>query len=196
MVYSMDWMKKGEKFLPDYSREDLMNLYQKEKNAKAKLRLLSAILRKEGKSLDYISQSIQIPKTTVHDWLSRLEGNGLNGLVDIKQPGRPSWLSDEQKEELKKVLSRGPEEQDIPFKMWTTSLVQYLIYKMFNVEYKPRNVRKLVKKLGFTLKVPRSRNKKASTKAQEEFKKKLKMKYDITLNWDSRSSFWMKLISK
>jgi len=192
----MDWMKKGEKFLPDYSREDLMNLYQKEKNAKAKLRLLSAILRKEGKSLDYISQSIQIPKTTVHDWLSRLEGNGLNGLVDIKQPGRPSWLSDEQKEELKKVLSRGPEEQDIPFKMWTTSLVQYLIYKMFNVEYKPRNVRKLVKKLGFTLKVPRSRNKKASTKAQEEFKKKLKMKYDITLNWDSRSSFWMKLISK
>ena len=196
MVYSMDWMKKGEKFLPDYSREDLMNLYQKEKNAKAKLRLLSAILRKEGKSLDYISQSIQIPKTTVHDWLSRLEGNGLNGLVDIKQPGRPSWLSDEQKEELKKVLSRGPEEQDIPFKMWTTSLVQYLIYKMFNVEYKPRNVRKLVKKLGFTLKVPRSRDKKASTKAQEEFKKKLKMKYDITLNWDSRSSFWMKLISK
>jgi len=192
----MDCMKKGEKFLPDYSREDLMNLYQKEKNAKAKLRLLSAILRKEGKSLDYISQSIQIPKTTVHDWLSRLEGNGLNGLVDIKQPGRPSWLSDEQKEELKKVLSRGPEEQDIPFKMWTTSLVQYLIYKMFNVEYKPRNVRKLVKKLGFTLKVPRSRNKKASTKAQEEFKKKLKMKYDITLNWDSRSSFWMKLISK
>ena len=192
----MDWMKKGENFLPDYSREDLMNLYQKEKNAKAKLRLLSAILRKEGKSLDYISQSIQIPKTTVHDWLSRLEGNGLNGLVDIKQPGRPSWLSDEQKEELKKVLSRGPEEQDIPFKMWTTSLVQYLIYKMFNVEYKPRNVRKLVKKLGFTLKVPRSRNKKASTKAQEEFKKKLKMKYDITLNWDSRSSFWMKHISK
>jgi len=189
-------MKKGENFLPDYSREDLMNLYQKEKNAKAKLRLLSAILRKEGKSLDYISQSIQIPKTTVHDWLSRLEGNGLNGLVDIKQPGRPSWLSDEQKEELKKVLSRGPEEQDIPFKMWTTSLVQYLIYKMFNVEYKPRNVRKLVKKLGFTLKVPRSRNKKASTKAQEEFKKKLKMKYDITLNWDSRSSFWMKHISK
>lgn len=196
MVHSIDWMKKGENFLPDYSREDLMNLYQKEKNAKAKLRLLSAILRKEGKSLDYISQSIQIPKTTVHDWLSRLEGNGLNGLVDIKQPGRPSWLSDEQKEELKKVLSRGPEEQDIPFKMWTTSLVQYLIYKMFNVEYKPRNVRKLVKKLGFTLKVPRSRNKKASTKAQEEFKKKLKMKYDITLNWDSRSSFWMKHISK
>ncbi len=192
----MDWMKKGEKFLPDYSREDLMKLYQKEKNAKAKLRLLSAILRKEGKSLDYISQSIQIPKTTVHDWLSRLEGNGLNGLVDIKQPGRPSWLSDEQKEELKKVLSRGPEEQDIPFKMWTTSLVQYLIYKMFNVKYKPRNVRKLVKKLGFTLKVPRSRNKKASTKAQKEFKKKLKMKYDITLNWDSRSSFWMKHISK
>lgn len=192
----MNWIKKGEKFLPDCSREELMKLYQKEKNAKAKLRLLSAILRKEGKSLDYISQSIQIPKTTVHDWLSRLESNGLNGLVDVKQPGRPSWLSDEQKEELKKVLSRSPEGQGIPFKLWTTSLVQYIIYKLFNVKYKPRNVRKLVKKLGFALKVPRSRNKKASTKAQKEFKKKLKMKYDITLNLDSRSSFWTKHISK
>ena len=186
----MNWIKKGEKYLPKYSKEELKKLYQKEKNAKAKLRLLAAILRKEGMSLDFISEYIQIPKTTVHDWLSRLESKGLDGLVDIKQPGRPSWLSEEEKEELKKVLSRSPEEQGIPFKIWTTSLVQYVINKLFGVTYKPRNVRKLMKKLGFVLKVPRHRNKKANTKAQEEFKKKLKMKYNIILNLDSKSMFW------
>jgi len=192
----MSWIKKGEKFLPELSKTELTKLYQKEKNAKAKLRLLAAILRKEGKSLDFISGSVQIPKTTVHDWLKRLESEGLDGLIDNSRPGRPSWLSQKQKEELEKVLSGSPEEQGIPFKIWTTSLVQYIIHELFNVTYKPRNVQKLVKKLGFVLKVPRSRNKKASTKAQEEFKKKLKLKYGITLNLDLRSSFWMKRTSE
>lgn len=185
----MSWIKKGEEFLQKFSKEQLTKLYQKEKNAKAKLRLLAAILRKEGKSLDFISEFIQIPKTTVHDWLSRLESKGLDGLVDIKQPGRPSWLSEEEKEMLKDVLSRSPEEQGIPFKIWTTSLVQYIINKLFGVTYKPKNVRKIVKKLGFALKVPRQRNKKANTKAQKEFKKKLKMKYNIIVNMDSKSMF-------
>ncbi len=192
----MGWMKKGEKFLPEFSKAELAKLYQKEKNAKAKLRLLAAIFRKEGKSLDAISESVQTPKTTVHDWLKRLEGEGLDGLTDNSRPGRPSWLSQEQKDELENVLSGSPEEQGIPFKIWTTSLVQYIIHELFNVAYKPRNVQKLVKKLGFTLKVPRSRNKKASTKAQKEFKKKLKQKYDITLNSDLRSSFWTKHTSE
>lgn len=79
----MNWIKKGEKFLPELSKAELTKLYQKEKNAKAKLRLLAAILRKEGMSLDFISEYIQISKTTVHDWLSRLESKGLDGLVDI-----------------------------------------------------------------------------------------------------------------
>lgn len=68
--------------------------------------------------------------------------------------------------------------------------MQYVINKLFGVTYKQRNVRKLMKKLGFVLKVPRQRNKKANTKAQEEFKKKLKMKYNIILNLDSKSMFW------
>lgn len=195
LVHSMNWMEKGKKYLPKYSIKKLKELYQNEKNAKAKLRLLAAILRKEGKSLDAISESIHTPKTTVHDWLSRLENMGMDGLFDDKRSGRPSRLSPEQKEELKKVLSESPEKQDIPFKVWTTPLVQYVIYKLFNVEYKTRNVIKIMKKLGFSIKVARSKNKKANTKAQEEFKKKLKKKYNIILNTDSRSSYWMKLTS-
>jgi len=45
----MDWMKKGEEFIPKYNIGELKKIYQKEKNAKAKLRLLAAILRKEGR---------------------------------------------------------------------------------------------------------------------------------------------------
>ena len=42
---------KGKYFLPTNSVNQLQNLYDEEKNAKAKLRLLSAVHRKKGKVL-------------------------------------------------------------------------------------------------------------------------------------------------
>jgi len=38
---------RGDAFLPEYTREDLLWLYDKEKDPKAKVRLLAAIHRKK-----------------------------------------------------------------------------------------------------------------------------------------------------
>jgi len=188
----MTRLEKGDKFLPEISEKELKGLYKKEKKTKPKLRLLATILRKEGKTLDDIAYSIQKPKTTIHDWLQRLKTGDLEKLYDIKQTGRPSKLSKEEKKELERILSESPEKQDIPFAIWTTSLVQYAIHKLFNVLYGIRNVEYLVKELGFSLQKPRQEHRKANKKAQEEFKKNLKQQYNITLNLDSRSSVLMK----
>ena len=158
--------------------------------------MLATILRKEGKSLSEISSSIQKPIMTISDWLKRIEKEGLHRIYSIKQTGKPSRLSTDQLNRLKDVLQISPEKQGIPFKIWTTSLVQYMIKKLFDVLYKIRNIRKIVKKLGFSLKVPRQENIKKNKKAVEEFKKNLKEKYDITLNLDSRSSVLMKSTSR
>lgn len=190
----MSFTKKGSDFLPDVSKEELKRLYKKEKDSKAKLRLLAAILRKKGKSLNEISMSVQKPIMTISDWLKRIENEGLDRIYNIKQTGKPSRLSKDQLNYLYKVLEKSPEEKEIPFKIWTTSLVQYVIKKLFGVLYKIRNVLKIVKKLGFSLKVPRQENIKKSSKSVEEFKKNLKVKYNITLNLDSRSSVLMKSI--
>ncbi|MEK6926820.1 MAG: winged helix-turn-helix domain-containing protein [Nanoarchaeota archaeon] len=186
--------KKGEEFLPNVSKFDLKKLYKKEKDSKAKLRLLATILRKEGKSLSEISSSIQKPIMTISDWLKNIETSGLNRIYNIKQTGKPSKLSEEQLKKLENILEESPEKQGIPFKMWTTQLVQYIIKKVFDVLYKMRNIRKIVKKLNFGLKVPRPENIKKNKKAVEEFKKKLRLKYNITLNLDSRSSVLTKPI--
>lgn len=182
----MIWLQKGEKFLADMSKEELSALYKKENNVKGKLRLLAVIQRKEGKTLDDIAYSLKKPKTTIHDWLQRIESKSLKNLYDVKQSGRPSKLSKEEKSKLAEVLSEKPEKQGIPFVIWTTSLVQYVIHKLFNVLYKLRNVEYLVKELGFSLQKPRPENKKANKKLQEKFKVELKKKFNITLNLDSR----------
>lgn len=188
----MNFIKKGTDFLSDVSKEEFKKLYKKEKDSKAKLRLLAIILRKEGKSLSEISTSIQKPIMTISDWLRRIENEGLHRIYSIKQTGKPSRLTKYQLDYLYDLLEKSPEKQGIPFKIWTTQLVQYIIKKTFDVLYKIRNVRKIVKKLGFSLKVPRQENIKKSSKAVEDFKKNLKVKYNITLNLDSRSSVLMK----
>lgn len=188
----MSWLKKGNRFLVGLSKEKLKKLYRKEKNAKAKLRLLAAIQRKEGKTLDDIAYSLQKSKTTIHDWLKRIEDEDLNNLYDIHQRGNRSKLTPQQRKELEKILDENPQKQGVPFKLWTTTLVQYIIYKLYHISYTQSAIWKLVKRLNFSLKVPRPENIKANKKAKELFKKELKKKFNITLNLDSRSFVLMK----
>lgn len=184
----MTWIKKGREFLPTISKKELKKFYKDERNAKAKLRLLAALRRKEGETLDSIAFSLEKPKTTIHDWLKRFEYDTLERLYDQKQSGKPALLTENQLKELEKALDSSPQKQNLPFVMWTTKLVQYFIVAKFKVMYKVRQIRNIIKKLNFTFKVPRQQNKNANKKAQEEFKKNLKKKYNITLNLDSRSS--------
>jgi|TARA_B100001971_G_scaffold174592_1_gene167970 transposase len=191
----MTWLKKGDDFLPNILMEELRRLYKEEKNAKAKLRLLAAIQRREGKTLDEISYSLQRPKMTISDWLHRFVERGIQGVYDKKQSGKPPKLTKVQLKKLNRILDELPLKQGIPFVIWTTKLVQYIIIKLFDVKYELRNIRDIILKLKFRLKVPRQENRKANKKVQERFKKKLKQKYNIILNLDSRSSVLMKLTS-
>ena len=167
----MGWIQKGNKFLLDISKEELKKLYKNEKNAKAKLRLLASMKRKEGMSMDEIANSLQKPKTTIHDWLKRFESGNLGRLHDIKQPGKPAKLTKIQSKQLEKILESSPQEQNFPFVLWTTKLVQYLILTKFKVMYKVRQIRNITGGLDFVFKVPRQQNMKANKKAQERFKK-------------------------
>ncbi len=191
----MVWIKKSSQFLPDISNEKIKQLYVQDKNAKAKLRLLACIQRKNGKTLEDISYSLQKPKTTIHDWLQRIECKSISGCYDIKQKGNRAKLTQKQKDELTKMLEESPQNQGIPFKLWTTKLVQYVIYNSHGISYTPSAIWKLVTQLNFSLKVPRPEHLKTNKKIQEEFKKKLKQKFNITLNLDSRSSVLMKRTS-
>ena len=94
--------------------------------------------RKEGKSLTEIVSETNQPKTNVSRWLRRIEKECFEGIYDIKQSGRPAKLTKNQKAKLKKILSESPTKQDIPFTMWTSSLVQFIVHKLFNVLYKLR----------------------------------------------------------
>src|SRR3989338_4942673 len=119
------FVKKGVDFLPNVSLKSLENLYHIEKNAKSKLRLQCAILRKEGKTIVNISDATRKPNTTISDILNRFEKKGIIAKDAIKQKGKPRKLSAKDLEKLDKSLSKKPIKSGLPFVVWTTKLVKY-----------------------------------------------------------------------
>lgn|SRR3989338_2201226 len=186
------FVKKGSVFLVGVSLKVLEYRYDKEAHPKAKIRLQCAVLRKKGKSLPFISEVTSKPVQTVSDILRRFEKRGINGCYAIRQVGQPKKLSISQRTKLKKMVSKSPEKSGLPFKIWTTKLVRYIIHKVFHVDYVVMQVHRLLKSMGLSLQNARPEHLKANKKLQAEFKKNFDDELRSLGNADMRSYFWTK----
>lgn len=163
-------LKRGQEFLPYVSVQRLQKMYAREQNAKAKLRLLAAIRRKKGESLDDIAAALEKPRRTIHGWLTRFEQRRLKAVHDKKQPGRTPKLATPQLRKLRRDLIRGP--AHVPGRLWTTKLVGEHIDKKYGVRYTYKNVYRLLGALGFSVQKPRQQHYKTDKNGQAHFKKK------------------------
>jgi len=176
-------LPKSKEFLPEVSSLRLQKLYDTEKNAKAKIRLLSAIHRKKGKSIDAISYLLSKNRRTVHSWLVRFNQRGIDGKNSKKAPGRIPALTIKQRAELVKILERGPPHN--PSGLWTSKEIRALITKKFKRTYVKQHVWRLLVSLGFSMQRPRKRHYQRATDEEiSQFKKKLGEKHDITARKD------------
>lgn len=171
-------LPKGKDFLEEISTQQLQKLYDEEKNSKAKLRLLCAIHRKKGKSIDEIAQLLSKGRRTVHSWLVRFNVRGISGKDSKKAPGKVPALTVAQRKKLITMLERGPSHN--PDGLWTTKEVRELIAKKFKCTYVKQHVWRLLVSLGFSMQRPRKRHyMHASDKEIALFKKKLAEKQNI-----------------
>ena len=169
MVWSLP---KLDSFLPDVNLKQLQKLYSAEQKTKPKLRLLCAIRRKEGESIDCIASGLRMPRRTVHETLCRFVERGIAGKDSIRQTGRPAHLTLKQRKDFAKRLIRGPPNNASG--LWTTKEVRQLIKDRYDVEYNKCYVWELLRAGGFSLQKPRNRNyRAASQEEQDRFKKKL-----------------------
>lgn len=189
------FVKKGDMFLSGVSLKQLEEQYTIETNAKAKIRLQCALLRKKGKSQPFISEVTGKPVTTVSDILRRFEKRGMAGRYAIKQNGQPPKLRPLQRLQLRKALSHSPTEQRLPFVTWTTKLIQYFIERRFGITYVLRQVSNLAASLGFSTQKPRPEHLKANKALQARFKKNFDERLRDLCEQDMRSSFWTRVSS-
>ena len=186
------YVKKGNGFLENFSLAHIGKKYDDEKNAKAKIRLQCALLRKKGKSQPYISEATDLSVTTISDILRRFEKRGIDGCYAIKQKGQPKKLSSIQRVKLKRIILNSPLKFGLPFVIWTTKLVQYIIQKEFKVDYVAMQVHRLLKSMSISLQKARTEHIKTNKKLQANFKKNFDAELKSLEKVDLRSYFWTK----
>ena len=93
-------LPKGNEFLPKTTLKELENLYAAEKKTKPKIRLLCAIHRKNGESIDNIAEMTSQKRATIHAHLRRFQEKGINAKDAIKQTGRPSFLTQKDRKSV------------------------------------------------------------------------------------------------
>ncbi len=189
------YVVKGNGFLSSVSGDMLEKKYIQEKNAKAKIRLQCAILRRKGKSQPYISEVTGLPITTISGILRRFEKKGISGCYAIKQKGQPKKLSLKERIKLKRILSKSPQEQGLPFVVWTIKLVQYFIKHKFKIEYVTMQIHRITKEFNLSLQKPRPEHIKANKKLQAQFKKNFDEELRDLYEQDMRSPILMKAYS-
>ena len=189
------YVAKGNSFLPDFSLKNLDDKYSHEVNAKAKIRLQCAVLRKKGNNMSFIAEVTGKRESTVSDILRRFEQRGITGCYAIKQKGQPQKLTIKERMKLKKVLNKSPYECGLPFVIWTTKLVAYFVKHSYKKELVNRQVQRIIKSFNMSIQKQRPEHIKANKKLQTKFKKNFDKELNDLYKQDMRSPFWTKASS-
>jgi len=157
---------------PDH--DNLVELYKKERKTKLKERYQALYLMIELQNCTKVAELIKKSRNTVQAWVKLFNEGGLEAITPGSPPGRPSRLSDEQKEELKLDVMTHPRELGYDFSNWEGKSVAEHVYIKFGVSFSVRAAQKLLHTLGFSLQRPRYKFPKADPEKQEEFIRELK----------------------
>ena len=167
----MSWINCGMDFLKSVSDKELHNAFVSEKNIRAKMRLHAAFLRRQGKKIDDIANTLGATKGAVSKWLTKLNNNGLKAAMPIKQTGRPKRMSAKELRLLRRDLLKEPKKLGYDYGMWSTKLVQDHVKKKFKASFVGRHMRRLLQNMGFTQQKPRPIDYRADSAKQRRFKK-------------------------
>jgi len=170
----MSWIVSGGDFLEEVSTNALRKAFVSETNVRAKTRLHAAFLRRQGKRVDEIAETLGVTKSAVSKWLNKLHINGIKAAVPVKQTGRPKRLSTKQLVALRRDLLKEPAKYGYAYGMWETKLVQEHVRKKFDTLFVDRHMRRLLRKMGFSQQKPRPSDYRADKAAQGRFKKNSK----------------------
>lgn len=170
----MTWnLPVGEKFLPHVSINHFKKMAANETKATVRMRLLVALHRKQGWSIDSIAESVSLHRRSVHDILHRFVKRGLKAAESLPKSGRKKRLTNSQLKRIKNKLLKSPEVSKFEGDFWNSKMVSELVRRECRVTYTARHITRLLSKLGFSYKKPRSVNpRKATADEISAFKKK------------------------
>ena len=143
-------MGRKVKALKNYSSEQIKSFIDNDNNYKIGLRLYAVYQLSKGKSSRSLEELYNASFKQICNWADKLDAEGIDGLRNKPRSGRPSRLTDAQRQDLKSSLLRNPEDFGYNTANWSAPLVQDYIQNRYQVEYKQANIYNLLHNLGFS----------------------------------------------
>lgn len=152
--------------LEDISIAELEEAFDEAEGKKETMRLLVAIIYKRGPSAPMIAEWLDTREQTIYRWFDRLEEEPISEAVrDRPRPGRPSKLSEQQRDAFQTAVTHPPSEVGYDEPAWSTKLAKRFLAEEFAVEYTMRHVQRLLNDAGLT---HRPRGSESSTRDEDE----------------------------
>ena len=101
-------LESGTAFMPGVSEKRLEKAARKEKDKRAKFRLLACLDRKRGHSIRRIAKDLKTAYSTIRDWLLRMRDRGLKGRFNARPKGRRAGLPLQIIRTVRRWLKRSP----------------------------------------------------------------------------------------
>jgi transposase len=141
------------------------------KDSRMQERYQTIYLYLQGYSKEEIAKITGRALSTVYRYINLYLNSGLKSLRMKHSPGRPNFLTEEQKEKVYDVVARRvPKDVGFPVEMnWTAPLLRAWIEHEFGIKYSNRGALQLLHSLGFSCTRPTYTLAKADAKRQEEF---------------------------
>jgi transposase len=111
----------------------------------------------EGHTVSQIARFLKVHRSSVPLWIQHWNTERELGLLEGHRAGRPTSLSARQQEELQDILDSGPVAYGLETGIWTSPVISTVITQEFGVDYHPGHVRKLLKRLGYSVQRPTTR---------------------------------------
>ena len=124
-----------------------------------------------GMSPSLLAQYCGDGERTINTWVKRVDEEGWDALIAVKQKGRPKLLSESQISEIKDAINDDPENHG--YHVWDGPSLSDFIKNKYDINYSVRASQKLLHKMGFALIRPQTYPSLEcpDNEAREEFKK-------------------------
>lgn len=155
----------------DQSARDLRAEAGKTKDGRVSRRLLALALVLEGKPRKAAAEACGMDRQTLRDWVHRYNEGGVAGLSDRRGGISRSLLDAEQMAKLGTWIEAGPDPERDGVVRWRQRDLAAKIKAEFDVDVHERTVGGYLARLGYVRLTVRPEHPKASSEAQETFKK-------------------------
>ena len=118
-------------------------------------RLQAWQLYQQGWKQKDIAVALGVTEGAVSQWMKKAKEQGVQALRHQPSPGRPSKLSQEQRNQIPILLAQGAEALGFRGQVWTSQRVAQMIKKVLGVSYHPGHCRRLLQVLKYSPQKPK-----------------------------------------